>query len=111
MECETTLKIKSLLRAGAMVNTVDNLVSLCSKSQRRRQRKKELAHLLIAAGETYSTMDFNAAFPGCLIDLCRNAIRNHLLHLNHVNLFYRVPKLGLPASMTKYVLCGESVTE
>ena len=121
MECETTLKIKALLRAGAMVNTVDNLISSCSKSPRRRQRKKELARLLFAAGEKIFIKDIKAIFPlprslpppkiERLIDLCRTAIREHLLQLNQVNLFYRVPKLGLPSSLTQYLLFEQSVTD
>ena len=119
MEYTTDVKIKALLRAGAMVNAVDNLVSLCSKSPRRCQRKDELAHLLMAAGETLFRKDFNTIFPAYrlplwgdrLRDLCRHTIRNHLLQLNQVNLFYRVPKLGLPASMTEYVLLKRNVTE
>ena len=119
MECMTDVKIKALLRTGAMVNTVDNLVSLCFKSPRRRQRKKELALLLFAAGEKMFTKDFNAIYPSCppppkiycLTVMSWYAIREHLLQLNKVNLFYRVPKLGLPASLTKYFLFEQSVTE
>ena len=43
----------------------------------------------------------------CLKEKCREVIRNHLLELNRIeNLFIRVPKLGLPIPLTKYLLYG-----
>ena len=43
----------------------------------------------------------------CLKEKCREVIRRHLLHLNpHENLFVRVPRLGLPTSLSKYLLYG-----
>ena len=40
-----------------------------------------------------------------LKDMCRHKIRNHLMSINsHLNLFVRVPKLGLPHSLASYVL-------
>ena len=48
----------------------------------------------------------------CLRHLCRKAIRNHLLKLDlHQNLFIRVPRLGLPAALNKYVLYGMSLKD
>ena len=42
---------------------------------------------------------------GDLKDLCRVMIRSHLLKLDlHSNLFIRVPKFGLPAPITQYLL-------
>ena len=40
-----------------------------------------------------------------LRDLCRVSIRTRFLNLDrHTNLFIRVPKLGLPAALTRYLL-------
>ena len=40
-----------------------------------------------------------------LKNICRKAIRKHLLELDpHQNLFDRIPKLGLPLSLTSYLL-------
>ena len=36
--------------------------------------------------------------------ICRRAIREHLLQMNQVNLFLRVPHLGLPSLLTNYLL-------
>ena len=41
----------------------------------------------------------------CLKDLCRAFIRTYLLRIDlHSNLFIRVPKLGLPLFLTRYLL-------
>ena len=40
---------------------------------------------------------------------CREAIRNHLLELDpHTNLFLRIPMMGLPPSLVRYLLYGFS---
>ena len=42
--------------------------------------------------------------------LCREAIRKHLLKLDpHIHLFIRVPELGLPKSLTEYVLYDQTL--
>ena len=40
----------------------------------------------------------------CLKDICRQAIREHLLQMSRVNLFLRVPHIGLPSLLTEYLL-------
>ena len=40
----------------------------------------------------------------CLKHLCRETIREHLLQMSQDNLFVRVPRLGLPKSLTGYLL-------
>ena len=41
----------------------------------------------------------------CLMQSCREAIRNHLLKLDpHSHLFARIPKLGLPKQVCKFLL-------
>ena len=117
-EHEDNLKIKTLLRAGAVVNsTVDNLLTPCLDSNRKPRRKKELALLLFAAGEKFTkTLYYGAEYlrppkRKALNHLCRKAIRKHLLEINNVNLFYKVPRLGLPPALSKYLLYEQSVNE
>ena len=45
----------------------------------------------------------------CLKDICRRTIREHLLQMCLVNLFVRVPHLGLPSSLAKYLLYDVSL--
>ena len=86
---------------------------------------EEIDMILFAAGE--SSAEFAEYFkpqkgpnPGFLIhhqnvklhlkDICREAIRNHLLKLDpHTHLFGRVPRLGLPAALTDYLLFNMSI--
>ena len=39
-----------------------------------------------------------------LMNICREAIRKHLLQMSDVNLFSRIPKLGLPTMLSQYLL-------
>ena len=45
----------------------------------------------------------------CLRNICRRTKREHLLQMSQVNLFARVPHLGLPTSMAKYLLYDVSL--
>ena len=45
----------------------------------------------------------------CFKDICRRGIREHLLQMSRVNLFVRVPHLGLPPSLAKYLLYDVSL--
>ena len=89
---------------------------------------KDICSLLFAAGETVPQTVTRCSFfplhyqirPGrinaidylpqikiyfYLNQLCREAIRKHLLDLDpHTNLFERIPKLGLPTPLAKYLL-------
>ena len=111
-------KIKSLLRAGAKVDTNEgSLLTSCLKSLRKKRRIKELALLLFASGEKLNK-DKNSV-PDYLEPpkrrnlkyRCRDVIRGYLLEKNIVNLFYRVPKLGLPPALSRYLLYEQNVTE
>ena len=42
-----------------------------------------------------------------LSHLCREIIRNHLLQMSNMNLFARIPKLGLPKPLEKFLLFSE----
>ena len=40
-----------------------------------------------------------------LMQMCRVAVRDHLIRINpHFHLFGKIPKLGLPSLVTKYLL-------
>ena len=90
----------------------------------------QLLALLIAAGETVTKKEIQVIisvqwrvenqdlryyfFPSdpvpLLSHLCRGAIRKRLLDVDpHVNLFIRVPKIGLPSRLTKYLLFDVSL--
>ena len=46
----------------------------------------------------------------CLKHLCRVAIRKHLIKVNpHLRLFDRIPQLGLPASLSQYLLYNVTI--
>ena len=70
----------------------------------------EFAMLLFAAGETPDKTIVRVPEylkPSTEIGLkniCREAIRKHLLEVSNVNLFVRVPQLPLPRLMTSYLL-------
>ena len=74
---------------------------------------KMLFVMLYATGEKINTEaaaqqvpdDLQSQFN--LMDICRRRIRDHLLELDpHTNLFSRVPRLGLPAPISLYLLYG-----
>ena len=81
--------------------------------------------LLYAAGETLDDINVDEAEENtscvleclakreiCLKVYCRDAIRKHLLAINcHANLFGRVPRLGLPQILTRYMLFNMSLNE
>ena len=84
-------------------------------------RDEKLLCALHAAGEvvegTYvRKADYNKPVPdyvqelnrpeGNLKDMCRRAIRKHLMELSPVNLFCKIPQLGLPKLMENYLLYG-----
>ena len=118
VEYGTDFKIKALLRTGAKVNYIKgNFLTSCLNSRRRDLRKKELALLLFAAGEELNKK--KSIVPDyleppkrrTLKHLCRKAIREHLLKMSDVNLFYTVARLGLPPALSKYLLYEQSVAE
>ena len=123
--------IKLLLLVGIKINVpnvyyTNTLTYYISQCKRRIEKtNKGICMLLFAAGErvsgpvvegsTYYCRNIvKAQVPEyllhkelqmCLKHLCRETIRNHLLDLDpHTHLFYRLPRLGLPKSLTKYLL-------
>ena len=77
------------------------------------RKGKEVRNLLFAAGqavpdtEVYSIKNTETESELRLSYLCRVSIRKHLLQMNDMNLFVRVPKLGLPKPLQKYLLFSE----
>ena len=71
--------------------------------------------LLYAAGETID--ETKVQVPDFLKPpdlnpkhLCRETIRKHLINIDpHQHLFRRIPQLGLPSLLTKYVLFSMSL--
>ena len=131
--------IKSLLRAGARVNicpprdehnAIEYLI-VNGDGWQVVEMFKTKALLLFAAGEHLAGRRVWKQWSGdtvyvnilkylqrlrrpkmLLKDICRHAIRKHLLEIEpHGNLFIRIPKLGLPDMVTKYLLYNMSVDE
>ena len=130
--------IRLLLRTGIKINvihqyynnTLTHYIVDCKRFYNRLN--KDICMLLFAAGErvtgpvvegrrTYNHDIVEAQVPEyllhkdlqmCLKHLCREAIRNHLLELDpHTHLFGRVPRLGLPKSLTEYLLYNQTLDD
>lgn len=69
------------------------------RKQKRLLAKAAGAELLDAKKPVVKTR-----MPSNLMHLCREAISKHLMSVSDVNLFWRVPRLGLPSIMEKYLL-------
>ena len=107
-----------LLKAGAFINW-SNSYAFCSCSNMSKTKRDILMY---TAGESpppggsaekkFSPLEEISSHLSCLepteislLSLCRAAIRNRLLEVNpNENLIFRVPRLGLPSSLAKYLL-------
>ena len=125
---------KLLLLAGAHVNKVDNTGSTALQKcltpstslpvgldLNYRSKCLNVAEVLFAAGDSFNLNErITLNRPSVsklkemmvprmdLKDMCRHKIRNHLLSIDsHINLFVRVPKLGLPHILASYVLFNQ----
>ena len=104
--------VKILLKAGAHVNKAKNVGYKVIESVQRVKspgERRETLQVLFAAGESTVSETENVfkclEFEKGLKHMCREVIRKHLLQLNeHINLFQRIPKLGLPSLLAKYLL-------
>ena len=119
--------VKLLLQAGAKINTKNKLGqnALTNYIAKGKPVKENMCTLLLAAGETVdvttlkrrsrfdrlleevSVPDFllYESFTFSLKGRCRQVIRKHLLDLDpHKHLFYRVPTLDLPPTLSAYLL-------
>ena len=97
--------VKLLLKSGAHVNKTNDgggRAIECYKSHKTPD--KRIVKLLAAAGERQDE-DVNKVVKR-LKHLCREVIRQHLLHLSPINLFLRATALGkeLPVKLVPYLL-------
>ena len=119
--------VRLLLKAGAKINM--NCTALRRNIICQKIPNKDLCMLLYAAGETIDGTTIKGktwrgsmkiiSVPDYLLheDLklnlqhqCRETIRKHLLAIDrHENLFGRIPQLGLPSSLGKYLLYNMSL--
>ena len=108
--CDT---VKILLKSGTDVNIVNALgytaLTYANGNKLFGEDSQGIFHLLFAVGEiaageveeVYECTDFEIG----LKHMCREAIRKHLLGLDeNINLFQRIPRLGLPTLLVKYLL-------
>ena len=139
--CKESLHIecgKILLRAGARINHIDKDFNNALKHYigiNREKARRNICMFLYAAGETivdttvhvrinrfpegentcFAPVPEYLFFKGLRFDLkhlCRQEIRKHLLHQDsHTHLFGRIPQLGLPLPLTKYLLFNFSLED
>ena len=128
--------IKRLLKAGMHINKLGkprgmNVLGTAVASRwwiqnqleeipEESQFKNAALMLLYAAGETLDGTE-EEDIPEVLKfedeklqlkHICREAIRKHLLKLDpHQHLFGRIPKLGLPSALSKYLLFNQSLDD
>ena len=122
-------QVKLLLRAGAKINVfnirnrnaIHQYVHSCNMWYHSPDRTMVLS--LFVAGESTAGIKMEYGLdiePGVtdnqgqptisLKHTCRETIRNYLLKLdNHENLFIRVPRLGVPDSVSEYLLYNISI--
>ena len=121
--------VRLLLQKGALVNitTYDGQNALQRCLAHYGQGMKHIATFLMTAGEILDAkpvkknesendcnyrerveiLNYLTQMDGklCLQDICRKTNRKPLIQVNpNLHLFGRVPKLGLPSSLTSYLL-------
>ena len=129
-------RVQLLLKAGARINIRDCLGRNCLQISIAWERQeilivRNIHMLLYAAGEildgptvirrdpydsaVMSEVEIPQYFKELkrkrdLKHLCREAIRKHLINLDpHEHLFGRIPQLGLPSVLTRYLMYGCSI--
>ena len=97
-----------MLAAGVFINIKNNLGQNALKYHlvKHRYEREDIVKLLYAAGEILNEkQNLQPKAEICLTPSCRKAIWKHLLNLDsHLNLFHRIPKLGLPTRLAEYLL-------
>ena len=112
--------IKRVLRAGIKINIrgsseITALTSFVKYlnifATRATKRDEEFAMLLFAAGDTLDESKIKhvpdylkPSAEVSLMNICRGTIRKHLLQIGDINLFLRIPKLGLPAMLCQRMM-------
>ena len=114
--------VKELLRAGAHVNKTKkcgrNALQGVLVNSPRSRSANVLSTVLFAAGENaggkveYDQIQqlIRAETEPNLKQMCRKAIRKHLLEMSPVNLYCTVPQLGLPSLLNECLLFGVTMT-
>ena len=105
--------VQKCLRAGAHVNKKNEDGETALKLFKHSPLPKIFCKLLEAAGETKenNNKETESNTIGTLKHLCREIIRKHLLGIRTVNLFCRVPLLGLPSLLNQYILYDVSLDQ
>ena len=94
--------VRLLLRSGAKLNIGRQITGT----------QQAYIRLLLDAGGQTMTSRLLKSSTYTLHHHCRLAIRRHLLKLDrHENLFVRIPRLGLPSILAKYLLFDAYVDE
>ena len=123
--------IRKCFKVGAKVNLSNNegfnaITRFLIKQHTEIRREKEIIISLYAAGETIDEVkvleaaeatddDKKPQVPDYLHELslkhvCRETVRKHLINIYpHQHLFGRIPQLGLPSSLTRYLLYNVSL--
>ena len=124
---ESNSCIKLVLKAGAHVNQKDSRgLCLLEVLEEGEAQSMERLMLLLAAGETTHDATLNVVDGdgdtvemnivdikqlSTLKGLSRETIRKHLLQIDPINLFCRIPQLQLPDLITAYLLYNVSVED
>ena len=120
-KCHTKC-MKLLIKKGAQVNWYAEPIPHFSKHlfPHSQQALGKLYWLLLAAGVDSRVLNLlfrksRFIFPleeeMSLMYLSREVIRKHLLQMSPVNLFFRVPQLGLPTLLQDYLLLNISLDD
>ena len=125
----TLIGIRKVLQEGIKVNVKDdngcNTLThfLTQLDGDRREimfgnQIEKFVQLLFAAGESVDETKVETvpdylkpSAKICLKNICRETIRKHLLQMSDMNLFFRVPQLGLPHLMMPYLLYDVTLEE
>ena len=117
-----TRYVKLLLRSNIKINIAHTSFNALMFHLTHSQKiNRKIVMLLFAAGEKImpSVGCTNTAIPEyiqheqlSLKEKCREAIRKHLLDIDpQGNLFHRIPKIGLPSVLDRYVLFDMSIDD
>ena len=108
--------VRLLLKGGAYVN-IGSVPQITEQRIIHRDFLRTMAayRILLAAGDVTNLHLHNVYDPKgkkrkenrSLKHMCREKIRNHLIHQNPVNLLFKVPQLGLPCQLCEYLVYDE----
>ena len=107
-EREELENVVFLLRLGVAVSTI-----VFKRTTSRTKNENKIIEALFAAGQKVDK-DRRPQSAKCdvqisLMNSCRETISEHLMQMSKINLFVRVPKLGLPIILQEYLLYNISL--